>query len=158
MTTIKTQPYLGQRVAATVIDYFIIFVFFFAFVFVFGEPNENGEQVVSGPLAVIPAVFWFCWLIIPETLWGKTAGHHATGLKIITLEGNKPLFWQAMVRRLFDFIDMLICFPGLIALILVLKSKYHQRLGDMVAKTLVIDKNFELGDSTFDFEKSYQNQ
>ena len=102
-------------------------------------------------------LFWFCWLVIPEAIWGQTVGHYIVGLKVITTEGNKLLFWQALVRRLFDFIDLFVCIPGLIALILIHKTKYHQRLGDLLAKTLVVDKNFQM-DQTFDFEKSPQNQ
>jgi uncharacterized RDD family membrane protein YckC len=101
MTTIKTQPYIGQRIAATIIDYFIIFVFFFAFVFLFGEPDENGEQVVDGPLGLIPVLFWFCWLIIPEAKWGKTVGHYVAGLKVITVERKSAKILASFSKTMF---------------------------------------------------------
>ena len=156
MITIKTQPYVGQRIAATIIDYFIIFAFFIGFVFTFGEPDENNEVVVSGPLAIIPELFWFCWLVIPEAIWSKTLGHYIVGLKIITTEGNKPLFWQALVRRIFDIVDIT-CVFGLVAFILVQTSRHNQRVGDMLSKTLVVDKNYQMNE-TFDFENSTGNQ
>jgi uncharacterized RDD family membrane protein YckC len=97
-------------------------------------------------------------LIIPEALWGKTFGHHIVGLKIITFEGNKPVFWQALVRRLLDLIDFLVCFFGLVAFILVQTTKHNQRLGDILARTLVVSKYFDMQQANFDFEKSVQNQ
>lgn len=157
MTIIKTQPHLGQRIGATIIDYFFIFVFLFVFATMFGEPDGEGSMTVTGPLALVPILFWFCWLVIPEALGGVTLGHYSTGLKVITMDGNKPVFWQALVRRLFDFVDLFSCFPGLVAFILVQTTKHKQRVGDMIAKTLVVDKNFQM-DQSFDFEKSPQNQ
>jgi uncharacterized RDD family membrane protein YckC len=158
MTTIKTQSYLGQRIAATIIDYFIIFAVSVVFVTAFGERDEEGSRSVDGPMALMPELFWFCWLIVAEAVWGRTFGHYAVGLKIVTIEGNKPQFWQALVRRLFDMIDLFTCFPGLVAFILVQKTKLNQLLGRIVAKTLVVHKNFELQETAFDFEKPVQNQ
>jgi hypothetical protein len=45
----------------------------------------------------------------------------------------------------------------LVAFILVQTTKHNQRVGDLVAKTLVVDKNYQV-DEIFDFEKSVQNQ
>jgi len=157
MITIKTQPYLGQRIGATIIDYFIIFVFSFVFILVFGEPNDEGGKTVSGPLALIPVLFWFFWLVVPEALGGQTLGHYLTGLKVVTMDGTKLIFWQALVRRLCDVIDISCCF-GLVAFILVQTSKYNQRLGDILAKTLVVAKNFQANESAFEFESQVQNQ
>ena len=55
----------------------------------FGEPNDNGGKTVSGLPALIPMVFWFAWLIIPESLWGTTLGHSLNGLKIVSFSGEK---------------------------------------------------------------------
>ena len=158
MITIKTQSHVGQRIAATIIDYFFIFGFSFVIVYFFGVTDENGDQVLEGPIALVPMLFWFCWLVIPETIWGKTLGHHVTGLKVITTKGDKILFRQALVRRLFDILDFYICFPGLLAFILVQTTKDNQRLGDLVAKTLVVEKNLERQETVFDFENSIHNQ
>lgn len=156
--TIKTQPYLGERIAATIIDYFIIFGFSGAYGIILGVLDEEGSKSIEGPMAFVPQLFWFCWLIIAEAVWGKTLGHHLVGLKIVTVDGNKPLFWQALVRRLFDIVDFFICLPGLVAFILIQSTKNHQRLGDIVSKTLVVHKNVELQETAFDFEKPVQNQ
>lgn len=157
MTTIKTRSNVGQRIAATIIDYIIILAFTVIFILLFGEPNKEGGKTVSGAPAVIPFVFWFCWLIIPEAIWAKTLGHQVTGLKIITIEGKKPAFWQALTRRFCDIIDIS-CFCGLIAFILVQNTRYHQRLGDILAKTLVVDRRYDPGETVFEFENQVQDQ
>lgn len=158
MINIKTQSFLGQRIAATIIDYFIIFAVSVVFVTAFGQHDEEDTRAVDGLMSLMPEFFWFCWLVIAEAVWGRTIGHYAVGLKIVTIDGNKPRFWQALVRRLFDMIDLFSCFPGLVAFILVQTTPHKQRLGDLVAKTLVVHKNFELEEGAFDFEKPVQNQ
>jgi hypothetical protein len=57
MTTIKTQPYLGQPIAATVIDYFVIFAFSVVFVTTLGVRGEEGSISVDGALALMPELF-----------------------------------------------------------------------------------------------------
>ena len=70
----------------------------------------------------------------------------------MTLEGEKPTFLQAIQRRICDAVEISWCF-GLIAFILVKNTQYHQRLGDIWAKTFVIDKDATLERNDFEFEK-----
>ena len=152
MNVIKTEAYTGKRVAATFIDYLIIISFTIWYIMSFGEPNGEGGRIVKGWPALMPAVFWFAWLIIPESIWGTTAGHHLNGLKIISLDGEKPGIGQAFKRRLCDIIEICWCL-GIIALILVKNTRFHQRLGDIWAKVLVVDRHQNLDTGEFDFEK-----
>lgn len=156
MTLIKTQAYDGKRIAATLIDYVAIISFFILFVMSFGEPNNEGGKTVSGAPALIPVLFWFTWLVIPEAVWGTTLGHHLNNLKIISMDGEKPSFGQVLKRRLCDILEISWCF-GLIAFVLVRNTRYNQRLGDIWGKTLVVDKKTSAGNESFEFETEAVN-
>lgn len=157
MRTVQTEDLSGKRFASGAIDYLIIFAFTVLYILLFGETNEEGGKTVSGWPALVPMIFWACWLVLPEVLWGTTLGHVANGLKIISATGEKPSLSQALKRRLCDAIEMTWCF-GLIAFILIKNTKFHQRLGDIWADTLVVDKDFQLQENRFEFEQEKQLQ
>jgi uncharacterized RDD family membrane protein YckC len=141
---------VSKRVLATIIDYFITTFFFFTFVMIFGEPNDEGGKTVTGLPAFIPIAFWFGWMILPEAIFGATAGHEIMGLKVVSIDGSKVSFGQSCKRRLCDAIDISWCF-GLIAYILVKNTTNSQRLGDIWGHTLVVDKS-AIVDFKFEFE------
>ena len=156
MTYIKKEPTILRRALATLIDYTIIWAFFIWFVLTFGEPNEEGGKTVSGGLALIPVLFWFSWLVLVETFFGVTLGHEIMKLKVVSDDGNKLNFGQALKRRLCDVLEISWCF-GLIAFLLVKNTQYNQRLGDILAKTHVLDKAENISIPDFEFENSDSN-
>lgn len=87
-------------------------------------------------------VTWFLiewgYAITLETLWsGQTVGKRMMGLRVIQESGVRIGFWQAVLRNLarpFDRFPILYLVGGTVALF----SKSHQRLGDMMAGTLVV--------------------
>ena len=96
----------GKRFASAALDYLVIFTAFFLYVSTFGEPNAAGGKTVTGIAATVPFFIWFCWLVIPEVIFGTTPGHYINGLKIISMDGSKPRFTQAMRRRLCDAVEI----------------------------------------------------
>lgn len=144
----------GKRFAAGAIDYIIICGFSFAYIMLFGEPNGQGGKTITGLPALLPVVFWFCWLVLSETFFATTLGHSINGLKIISTEGQKLSFSQALRRRLCDIVEISWCF-GLIAFILIKNTRQHQRLGDMWAGTLVVAKDHEVESGVFEFEQEH---
>jgi len=150
MVTITTVPNAGKRLASTAIDYLIIFAFTFGFVMVFGKENPEGGKSVTGAAALVPMLFWVLWLIIPEAIWGTTLGHRVNELWIVSMDGTKADTLQIIRRRICDAIEIVWCF-GLIAYILIKNTQYNQRLGDIWAKTLVIEKS-QISNNEFDFE------
>lgn len=65
-----------------------------------------------------------------------TFGKWAVGLKVTGMKGGSVTFGQAFVRRLLDPIDLGTCF-GVVAFIVAKTSPRNQRLGDLIAKTVV---------------------
>ncbi|MDT0622681.1 RDD family protein [Croceitalea vernalis] len=139
MTNSKYQSNTGARILATIIDYILIMCFTIIYVYQFGEPNEEGSYGVSGIKAMVPILFWFFYLPFCEWKTGTTLGHWVVGLKIISENGAELTLGQSLKRRIFDLVDISLCF-GLVAFIVVISTEKRQRIGDIVAKTLVIKK------------------
>lgn len=73
-----------------------------------------------------------------ETLWGgRTPGKAAMGLRVVTVEGAPVRFRHAAIRAALSLVDFWLAFGG-VAVISALVSRNHQRLGDLVAGTLVL--------------------
>jgi len=152
MNSNSHEDHSGKRFTAGAIDYTIILVFCFVYLYAFGSPNAEGGRTITGLPAFGPIAFWFVWLVLPEFIWGTTLGHLINGLKIISEEGEKPSFSQAVRRRLCDPIEITWCF-GLIAFILIKNTQYNQRLGDIWGKTFVVDKSYQHETTIFEFEQ-----
>ena len=135
--TYKTN--LKKRFFASLLDYIIVFTLTYFYIDFFGTLNENGDggKTVRGLMTFPLFSFWFAYFIIVETYFGGTLFHLAFNLKVQTLDRKPIEFKQAFKRHLVDPIDFF--FWGLPAFIAIKNSDKHQRLGDMWAKTLVVD-------------------
>ena len=119
------------------IDYGMYFLFLIIYIPLFGKENEEGGQSVSGLLGLPILIYWFIYFIVVESIYGATLGHQAFYLRVLTINRNKIVFLQAVKRHLLGFLDMLVY--GIPAIISIKNSDKHQRLGDMWAKTIVVD-------------------
>lgn len=140
MKEIKTIPNLKKRFLSALIDYSIVFGFFHAYVRTFGIETVDGSYEVTGFPALIPVVFWFLYIVLLEVFYGATIGNSIVGLKLVSLtnQNGELSFSQSIKRHLLDPIDM---FPfGLIGIITISNTEKNQRLGDLWAKTVVINK------------------
>jgi len=137
MRRINTEANLSRRISATLIDYIPFFILFAVYVSYFGHPSEDGGYEVNGLMAFVPILFWFIFFPVIESFNGQTLGHKIMGIMVITKNGNKIRLGQSLIRRILDPIDLISCF-GLIAIITIKNSDHHQRLGDMVAGTIVV--------------------
>jgi uncharacterized RDD family membrane protein YckC len=133
----KYKSNLTKRIFATLIDYGLYLLFFSVYIMILGTDNLEGGKTVSGFLAFPLFIIWFIYFIVIETLNGATLGHHCFDLKVVTLERKEIKIAQAIKRHLLDLIDIL--FYGIPAIIAIKNSDKHQRIGDMWAKTIVID-------------------
>lgn len=110
--------------------------------------NWSWQSVVIG----LPILFYF--LVSEITMNGQSLGKLALGIKIITEEGGQPSLGQYLIRWVFRLIDfpywvfyaaltgylpfwtLPLVFGGLICIIITPKS---QRIGDLLAGTILID-------------------
>ena len=134
--TVKTQPKIQRRTLATIIDYGLYLTFFIWAVMTYGEPNEDGGYSLNGLKGIWVEIIWVIYFPVMESIFGQTLGKRILGLRVVTKSGNAISFWQAIKRRIVDFIDF--GFFGLVAYLTIKNTPDHQRLGDLWAKTIVI--------------------
>lgn len=131
------KPNFTKRILATLLDYTIFLLPVYFYLEFFGLDNEEGGKTVSGLMALpIPAA-WFLYFVVVEAWYGATLAHQALHLKVLTVNRQEIGLSQAFRRHILDLIDIL--FYGLPAFIAIRYSQRHQRLGDMVAGTIVVD-------------------
>lgn len=68
---------------------------------------------------------------------GQTIGKKVVGLRVIRLDGRDPTPADFLTRSVFLLPDVLLS-SGIPAMLLISSGRYKQRLGDMVAGTVVI--------------------
>lgn len=102
--------------------------------------------VVGGVVLVLVVVMVWLWLslfgwLVVAVAWpaldgGRTPGMRVCGLRVVTVHGERPrpaahvLRWALTVVDGFAF--------GLVGLVIMMNSRRQQRLGDLVAGTLVV--------------------
>ena len=73
-----------------------------------------------------------------ETLWrGRTPGKAALGLRVVTVEGGPIRFRHAAVRSILGLVDKWLT-QGVVGVLAILFTRRNQRLGDLVAGTIVL--------------------
>jgi uncharacterized RDD family membrane protein YckC len=89
-------------------------------------------------LTVVFPAWLFGYFIAQEALWrGRTLGKAALGLRVVTREGGPVRFRHAFIRGVLLLFDVYVT-SGFVAVATILLSRANQRLGDMVAGTLVL--------------------
>lgn len=84
----------------------------------------------------IVALIFIIYKTICEVVWGKTLGKMVYKIEVRQVDGSKCSPIAAVVRNLLLLIDLM--FGFLIPLVVVSITKRRQRVGDLIAKTVVI--------------------
>lgn len=133
---------VGIRAGATIIDAVIFWALSFLVGVLTGE--TSGAGFALGTLgSCLVGIIGLAYYIVMETMYGGTVGKLALGLKVVKEDGSAPDWQTSIVRTLLRIVDGL--FFYLIGAILVWTSPTNQRLGDKVAKTLVVKKDQVVG-------------
>src|SRR2546423_3436568 len=83
------------------------------------------------------ALVWVAYYAVLEGLFGATLGKRLVGLRVSDLEGRRITGQAAILRNVARLLDVL-PFLYLLGGILTMTSRRHQRLGDRLARTLVV--------------------
>ena len=80
----------------------------------------------------------FIYPVVMETMTrGRTVGKIATGLRVVTEVGGPVGFRQSSIRAALSVVDLLVT-TGLLGMAALMGSPRNQRLGDLVAGTIVV--------------------
>jgi len=98
--------------------------------------SDTGLRTAS---AILLAVVVMVYPVVLETLWrGRTPGKRALGLRAVTIEGAPIRFRHAVLRMMGGIVDRLLPPVGVTGSLMVLATRRHQRVGDLLAGTVVI--------------------
>jgi uncharacterized RDD family membrane protein YckC len=145
---------IGSRFVAVLLDMLILFAVFMAEVLGLvmigaaaaassgGLGETAGKWFMAFVIIVNFAIFWGYFSLF-EAYWkGQTPGKRAMKVRVIKDSGRQITFFEALARNLLRIVDYL---PGfyLVGLITMLCNKRNQRLGDLVAGTIVVHERLD---------------
>ncbi len=120
------------RGLANIIDQVLVIVPFVAI----ASLTKTGPAY-SETYMTVGGLLFFAYLIIAEAVWGQTLGKKLFGIKVMMQDGRKCTVLGAILRNVFRLIDVI--FGGyLLAIIVMTLTPRRQRVGDLIARTVVI--------------------
>jgi uncharacterized RDD family membrane protein YckC len=141
---------IGSRILAYLIDMVVVVGGILLGLFATALIGQASDLVVPDWVAltivlVLVPSWWLGYFIAFETLWrGRTLGKAALGLRVVTKEGAPVGFRHAAIRALLGLVDFGIG-GGFFAVVFILFTRDNQRLGDLVAGTIVLRERSGLG-------------
>jgi uncharacterized RDD family membrane protein YckC len=135
------KPEFWRRACAGAIDYTIIMLLITVEYLHYGEVLPiTGRRIYpsDGFVAWLPELTWFVFTVGIECVLGATIGNELLGMKPVPLKNTrrKISFWRSLLRHLPDTIDFV--FFGIFGYFIILKTKNGQRLGDFLARSVVV--------------------
>lgn len=127
-----------RRWVAFTIDLFLL-AFLFLIIVAVDSLFISGDHIL---------ISWIIWLIFAlsyyiyfESTRGQTLGKLILRLSVVDIDGNPPALLKAIIRTLLKFVELNpFIIGGLIGGIVATATKNKQRIGDLLAKTYVINK------------------
>lgn len=133
----------GRRVLAIIVDGLVLGIVFWVLSMLFGETSTAGGTASAslGTLGtLILLIISFGYYALLEGYLGQTLGKMLLGIKVVREDnGEVPGFGAAAIRTVMRVIDVL-PFAYLVGFVAIQISGKNQRLGDMLANTLVVRK------------------
>ncbi len=126
---------LGSRAAALAVDLAIIVAAMLLVALVFRYTGGFGQAV----LYIVGFFAMWGYFLFFEAVWdGRTPGKRALGLRVLH-DGGEPLSFQGSVlRNLIRIVDLQPGWAGMAGAASILLNRRAQRLGDLVAGTIVV--------------------
>lgn len=127
---------IGDRILAFIIDSFILLVYGLLSSFaIAGLGMDSGEMWVYYLVVGLPV---FLYYLLWETFYmGRTPGKAALQIRVVRMDGSRPVFSQYIIRWLLRIVDISLTSGG-VAVVTILLNGKGQRLGDLAAGTTVI--------------------
>ncbi len=140
---------LFKRLVAAAIDFFPFLV---VSMLVFQVPQVNSDEamaIVQGK-AAMPESLWYASMaatagfaiygMIMEGVLGATLGKLAMGLRVCGNGGGPPDWRAVILRNLMKIMELSWRYVWPLILLFPILSRNRQRLGDLMARTAVVDK------------------
>jgi uncharacterized RDD family membrane protein YckC len=146
---------VGRRVVQYIIDYILVGIIpgIAYWLLDRGSGFLHGFGWALATLIALVIYLWY-WVLRPSSHHGQTFGMQLLGVRVVSKGGGPASMLQYLVRGVMLIIDTL--FFGLVGLITMMASRYHQRVGDHLAKTLVVGAGYAASGSAggHEFERT----
>jgi len=132
---------VASRVCAGLIDVLVQvgMLFVVAIVVVVTAAPGEDESLAATTSIILASLVLFGYPVVCETIWrGRTIGKLAVGLRAVTLEGAPITARHAMLRMMGGIVDRFLPPGGATGMLMVLGTRRRQRIGDLLAGTIVI--------------------
>jgi uncharacterized RDD family membrane protein YckC len=103
-----------------------------------GDPDMSMVITIAVVAVILSILVTLGYFVFFEWLWnGQTPGKRTAGIRVVRRGGLPLTFSDVLLRNLFRLIDMLPS-NGFVGLVSFFATSHQQRLGDLVADTVVI--------------------
>lgn len=106
------------------------------------SPLEMNEVMIEGRtqlLLIGGSLLYILHTLVAELFTGRSLGKMIFGLRVVDFTGAMPKRSALVIRNVLRIIDIYVMFG--LPLLVVLYTPLRQRMGDLAARTLVVEKN-----------------
>jgi uncharacterized RDD family membrane protein YckC len=134
-----------RRVFQYWIDAFLVSIIPYVVSIPFDRSSHTSLHIIGGIVAFVLFLiigFWY-WVIRPRSSNGQTFAMKWFGLRVVSKNGGPATTVQYFIRwigLIVDAFPWVWPFTGLLGLLVMVVSRYRQRVGDHMARTLVISE------------------
>jgi uncharacterized RDD family membrane protein YckC len=144
---------MGDRILACMIDLCIMlgYVLLVSYVFIKVEgdiPSFGARSVLFWTYFALNMPVYFYSLFFEYLMNGQTPGKRFRKIKVVRMDGDALTLGNCIIRWLFRLVDIWFD-SGSVAIVTATFSKIHQRVGDMVAGTIVISTRSDINLSIY---------
>ena len=160
-----------KRLLAYIIDFVLLIIFLFSMKYVlYNEFVFNWDESVGMDILIISLPMLLYALLTELWFNGQTLGKKIMAIRVISLEGGEPTLGQFILRWVTRFFEwpfffgyiafstanvmvyiFVTCMLGIAVVIIISVTNKNQRLGDMIAGTVVVNTKsaLTLADTVF---------
>jgi uncharacterized RDD family membrane protein YckC len=129
---------IGSRLVAQIVDGIVLLIVNYVLgAAMAGATSFEFYGAQAYPLMGAGFVIFLLYFVILEGMWGATVGKMVMKIKVVQEDGSACGPMPALIRNILRIIDALPFFY-IIGLIFISRSDKKQRLGDKIAKTVVV--------------------
>jgi uncharacterized RDD family membrane protein YckC len=125
---------LGERIVGWLIDFSVFIPLVIVFSFIATQLSEVGVFILG---AIFSLLILFYHLVCEVFFNGQSFGKKVMKIRVVSTDGGRPRLSQFLLRWLFRPLDFAMT-GGVAGLITIIVTDKSQRLGDLVAGTILI--------------------